>query len=140
MFQQMNTHDWVQLPIEVRAKLAEKFNIPRSGYTHVVGNKVETDGYTNENLAKMSIEALRAYTGADSQDFTDLFKLTLIKIYEELKPPEVLVNGEPPEVEANIEKTPEQLVEEVVGKAPFCDSCESKGVRHLKTCLKNKVM
>ena len=80
MFDTMNPHDWLSLPIETRLKLKEAFSIKRSGGTHVAGGVVQTDGYTPKDLSVLNITTLKEYTGLESDNFVELFKATLIKL------------------------------------------------------------
>jgi hypothetical protein len=49
----MLAHEWMQLPIEVRNQLVEKYKLIKTGSTDVRGNEVFSDGYTNEDLVKV---------------------------------------------------------------------------------------
>jgi len=73
MFKQMNTFDWLCLPSEVKQKLVSLFHIKRSGYTHVSGGVVVTDGYTNEDLSALNIQSLQGHLMSTNEDFRELF-------------------------------------------------------------------
>lgn len=83
MFNQMNTQDWLALPPEVKNSLIQQFKIKRSGITHVVGNQVQTDGYTAGDLSVLSIQNLQEFTGLSTQNFPELFTETLVKLNPE---------------------------------------------------------
>lgn len=47
---------WLALPLSTRVKLATEFGIAKTGSTHVVDNRVESDGY-NINTVEAALEA-----------------------------------------------------------------------------------
>ena len=107
---------WLELPQPLRNKLVEIFSLPRSGGTSISSfggvMKVDTDGYTHQDLAGISIPKMQDFLGSDETDFWKLLELTINKaeasLPEELKP--------------------------VIDEKPWCNSCDSRGVRHKKTC------
>ena len=64
---------WLELPFEVRLIIAEVFNIPKRGGTIVEGHRVVTDGFYEEDLAKLTIADMQEFLGSDSTDFYFLF-------------------------------------------------------------------
>lgn len=80
-------HDWLKLPSEVRYRLTEIFEIPRSTGTVVEGNRVLTDGYTNEDLGEVTIEKMQVYLQSEETDFIKLFDAVLAS----LVPPPVVI-------------------------------------------------
>lgn len=83
MFDQMNTQDWLTLSQEDKNLLIDQFKISRSGFVHVVGNKVQTDGYSYQDLSVLSVKNLQEYTGLQTTNFAELFNATLVKLNPE---------------------------------------------------------
>lgn len=79
---QLTTPQWLQLPFEVRQHLVAEFRIPRSSYTLVQDNKVLSDGYTHEDLAHITVEKMKAFTGSNETNFFTLFDQVLAVIEE----------------------------------------------------------
>ena len=71
---QLSKPQWLSLPIEVRAKLIEIFHLTRSGFTEVVDGKVTSDGYTHEDLAKITLEQLQEILDSDGEDYFSLLE------------------------------------------------------------------
>lgn len=127
---------WLQLPPELRHKLVILFDIPRSGSTVVeyraAGNVVTSDGYTAIDLQAVSTERMRGLLNSDSDNFYKLFEDITTHIDALLTgtfgssatAPEERIDT--PQVSSGFSTLP-----------PFCDSCDSKGGRHKKTCPKN---
>jgi hypothetical protein len=86
---QLSVQDWLTLPMEVRDKFAQIFNIPRSSGTIVEGNVVKSDGYSQQDLTAINVETLKNYLKENEiNDFEVLFKMALDKISSEIKPSE----------------------------------------------------
>lgn len=67
---------WLSLSVSTRQKIAEIFNIPKTGSTHVVDNRIESDGYNVQALEeKLSKEAMQKYLVLDEQDKDKLFEI-----------------------------------------------------------------
>lgn len=49
---------WLAVPLPIRQKIAADFNLTRSGETEVFDNKVMCDGYTDNDLMKITEEGL----------------------------------------------------------------------------------
>lgn len=145
---------WLSLPNEVRHKLVTLFDIPRSGMTIVdyraTGAVVTSDGYTAPDLQAISLSRMQSLLGSESDNYYKLFERTVENIdpllsgtYAALiaSDGEVLFEGKAPTIESmnksvsNFVKTPEF---KALKKSLFCDSCDSKGVRHKKLCPKNR--
>jgi hypothetical protein len=64
---QLYIPEWLALSKEVRVKLAEMFNLKRDIATEVIANQVVCDGYSNEMLKNMSLEAIneKGFGGPD---------------------------------------------------------------------------
>lgn len=69
---------WLSLSLEMRAKLVEKFQIQRSGFTHVENQIVVSDGYSSKDLLAISLEKLQQFVGSKSTDFYELFDQAVI--------------------------------------------------------------
>lgn len=128
MFNQLSTHDWLQLPWETRLKLVEVFKITRSAGTHVIGGVVKTDGYTEKDLSILNIETLKTFTGLETDNYQELFNATLIKLnperYEETKQS---TPGENVETRAEESGENEGKSEESTVSAPVEDGVLSGG-------------
>jgi len=83
---QLSPNQWLQLPMAVRAELKQIFNIPRSKGTILEGNVVKSDGHTFEDLAAITVEGMREFTGLDSTDFMTLFNETVLQVEDSLAP------------------------------------------------------
>lgn len=83
---QLPTHEWLKLPMEVRVKLREIFNIPKSEGARVVNNTVESDGHTFRDLQALTVEKMQSYLDSKGDDFVKLFDEVLAKVDAELHP------------------------------------------------------
>ncbi len=88
---QVSTHDWLALPMAVRAKLKEIFNIPKSQGSWVEGSIVRSDGHTYQDLQAITVEKMQIYLaliGTEGQeiesDFVTLFHACLNKIEQQI--------------------------------------------------------
>lgn len=138
---------WLSLPRATRDHLIEVFGLERSGVTEIRDQDVVSDGYTIDDLRKISLEKMTEYIGSE-ETFSRAWEITLAKVHAELNPPVAeirRVDGEPtivdivevievPTGETVVEEVKVQFTPEEV--KPFCDQCASKGVRHLKYCPK----
>jgi hypothetical protein len=70
-------HHWLELKPSTRTVLTKIFRINRSSFTHVVDNKVETDGYTYDDLKAISVPEMKLITHLDSNDFEEQFKIII---------------------------------------------------------------
>lgn len=77
---------WLPLSWEEKNHIAKKFNIPRNGASHVVNNRIQSDGYLEEDLNTVNVEVLQKELGSDESDFFKLWALFLEKIKVELTP------------------------------------------------------
>lgn len=87
---QLNTHEWLKLPTEVRNRMAEIFKIPKSQGTFVEDGKVKSDGYTYEDLSAVTSEKMEDYLKSFMDEptpivatFGELFDLVISKIESE---------------------------------------------------------
>lgn len=117
MFERIFVGQWMSLPREIRLELRRLFDIPQSNVVEVRDNTVITDGVTNDDLQVITLEKLKQVT-KNNGTFAELFE----KAVKMAKPPVYIsINGI-------------QIM-----KKEFCDSCDSKGVRHKKSCPKNTI-
>lgn len=130
--------EWLKVKPETRMKLKEIFNIPKSSFTIVSDNKVQSDGHTYEDLGVVTVERLQQYTGVDSADLGLLWTET-VKLAEK---PTVALDLSSiqvfsvPTVGKGLEPQVGEGDDSEVPLLPFCGSCDSKGVRHKKECPK----
>lgn len=101
----LNTHDWLELPQEVRSKLVKIFSIPRSGVGHVNygqnGPEVTSDGHTNEDLKCVGVASMQQYLNSDQDDFFALFYAVLKSLDDKPEPVK----------EVSSQKTQDQVLE-----------------------------
>ncbi len=72
---------WHALPLAARVKIATTFGVSKTGPTHVVNNRVESDGYRFEEIeSAISVAALQNYTGSTETDFVTLWNLMADKL------------------------------------------------------------
>jgi len=78
---QLYVQEWLELPLMLRIQMADLFQIPKSGGSHVVSGEVLSDGHTNEDLKALTLDKMHSFTGDESDDFLHLLKLTIDKVY-----------------------------------------------------------
>lgn len=135
---------WLDLPLETRAKLAILFEMPEKGSVQTMygpnGPRVLSDGYSHDHLKLVTLEKMNTMLGTDSDNFYATFKL-LVKNLDEVIGGEVIVIEEKilfaitDEDMQEVGKGAVEILEEI-NKKPFCEFCDSKGVRHLKICTR----
>lgn len=132
---------WIHLTKDVRNQLVQVFGIPRTGVTEVKDDQVVSDGHTMDDLGVITLEAMCEYIGSE-ETFARAWEITLSKVHAELNPPVAIiqnVNGEATMIDVNSEFVVKEYVDpKAFEKVAFCDSCDSKGVRHKKDCPKAK--
>lgn len=79
---QLTTVQWLELPIEIRGKLREIFNIPKSTGAQILNKTVVSDGFTHQDLSVVTVEAMQAFLRSDVDDFWKLMEMTLKRVYE----------------------------------------------------------
>lgn len=84
---------WMLLDIQVKQKLISVFGIVKSGYSEIRDNIVVTDGYTQEDLKKITLEAMNVYIGSEETSFLRAWEITLSKVNFELNPPVGEIKG-----------------------------------------------
>ena len=75
---------WLTIKKEVRDKLVDIFNIPRSGGSLVENTsgswKVLSDGHLSKDLSAINIKSLQKELNTDSEDFYKMLKAITIKL------------------------------------------------------------
>ena len=77
---QITYKQWLSLPNNIRQKMVEIFEIPRSGDTEVLGSQLICDGYFEEDLQEITLKKLQEYLDNYSEDYFYLLNLTLNKL------------------------------------------------------------
>lgn len=85
--EQIYQHVWIHLPKEVRLHLVKVFALERTGVAEVRDQEVISDGFNNEDLKKITLEAMNAYIGSKEKSFMRAWEITLSKVNSELNPP-----------------------------------------------------
>jgi len=82
---------WLQLPADVRNLLAFEFKMSRSTTPRCVTQngetKIESDGFTVDDLRALNIKSMQAYAGSKSESLIDLFAECAEKANKILHPP-----------------------------------------------------
>lgn len=110
----LSVPQWLQLSSEVRAKLIELFNIPRTGVGHIdytgKGAEVKSDGHTHKDLEAISVEAMQQYLHSTNEDFFELFNI-VVKLLEypeqfsDAPAPAIIIKESEPEIKIRWVKT-----------------------------------
>ena len=111
---------WLQASSQSRARLAEAFCLKRSGSAEVAtgpnGHVLVSDGYTPADLMALTKERMAEFCGLSSQ----------LTAYELFTACVSAAEGAPAEANPNADSK------------PFCDKCDSRGVKHKKDCPNSK--
>lgn len=97
---------WLRLPINVRHKIASEFGIIKRGSTHVVDNKIQSDGFLVEEVeGALTKDALKLYLGMmQENDMTVLWEAFIARMKDEnalqVRTPTPLISGILPPEEA----------------------------------------
>jgi hypothetical protein len=81
----LSKFDWLKLPLLVRLRLRRDLEIPRSGGNILDGQRLVSDGHTDENLATITIEKLQAYLGSEDDSFETLWEATVLKATQDIE-------------------------------------------------------
>ena len=100
--------NWVSLPNEVRYKIRDVFNIPRSGSTIVNDGRIETDGTTYKDFEALTVEKMQKYLSDESTDFHKLFDKVVAKVNDELSGKNNVVVSSDAPVHISIDETPKK--------------------------------
>lgn len=77
---QLVPYEWLQFPPEIKSLFKKWFNIPRTGGSMVVGDKVISDGHTIEDLSVVSLKSLQSFLHTDDDHWDNLLKMTINKM------------------------------------------------------------
>jgi len=69
----INVKQWMDLPLEVRAKIIKDFNLERTGKAGIAGNKIVSDGYTQNDISKINLLNLQKVLDSADEDFDIMF-------------------------------------------------------------------
>lgn len=159
----LTPHQWLTIPHLVRLKLAADFKLPKSGGSLMTTRNgqgvLESDGHSVNDLRGINIQSMSEYLGFavtdPNADFFALLHLTVEKAEKSLEPveeprttypaalepaltgPEVIEKGREALKEMN-ERAKLSQQNKIEKRLTFCDSCTSKGGRHLNVCPKAK--
>lgn len=89
---------WMLLPQIVRTRLADVFNLKRTGGSLVQDNRQLSDGYTDKDLEVITLERMQDFLKTDEKDFLLLLTGLRNKVLED-------VTEEKNEVAAQVEAT-----------------------------------
>lgn len=149
--QQIYPAVWMALKKDVQFHLIKIFGIVRTGVSEIRDQTVVSDGFTVEDLMKISHEKMTEYIGSE-ETFMRSWEITLAKVHAELNPPVAIIqnmNGEPTAVDIvestqviDSDSVPIAMIQDKSSitfspepiKPAWCNSCDSKGVRHKLGC------
>lgn len=104
---------WLPLSWELKTHIAAKYNIIRTGASHVITqngkSKISSDGYTDSDLSKVDVAFLQIVLNTEDKDFFSLWSKFINKMEDEIKPkpvslpkPEEKLAEKPTEVSVSI--------------------------------------
>lgn len=76
---------WMLLPGNVRARLAEVFELTKTGGSLVQDNRQLSDGYTDKDLEIVTITKMQEYLETENTDFLTLLTGLRSKIEQEIE-------------------------------------------------------
>jgi hypothetical protein len=82
---QLTIPQWLSFSYQIKQRLIEIFNIPKSSGSLVENNKVISDGHTHNDLLSISVEKMQEYLNSTETDFYALFNAILEKLEKEQK-------------------------------------------------------
>lgn len=85
-FEKVPVQLWMLVPREERLRLAEVFELGKTGITEVRDQEVVTDGYNADDLSVITAERMASYVGSE-ESFPRLWELTVAKAKHEVHPP-----------------------------------------------------
>lgn len=159
----LTPHQWLTIPHLIRLKLAADFKLVKSTGSLITTkggySVIESDGHTVNDLRGINVISMQEYLGFTEpnpdEDFFALLHMVVDKAEKALEPTEqapAQENAPTATTEPSIpmpEKSGQELGKEladtvkraeerIASPSPYCDSCTSKGPRHLKVCPKSK--
>ena len=117
MNDQIYQHYWVTLKSDLRASIAEMFSMRRSVICEVAGNKLVSDGYSNDDLKAINLDSINEKLATKFDKLEEAFNFLVESIEN------------PPLMAANILKTPNEEIklDEGTGSVPTGGSKTKKG-------------
>lgn len=112
MHERITVQQWMLLPRETRIVLAEAFNIPRTGITEIIDDRVVTDGHSNDNLMVITKEKMCEWIGSE-ETFHRAWEICISKANGIVNPP---VNIMPEPIETKSEPIVEEKKETIIDK------------------------
>lgn len=100
---------WLSQKPEVRVEIARLFSIPKSTFSEVVNNVQVCDGYTDTDLANITLGKMCQFLNTNDNNFLELFQAVVIAVENKL-----LANVVKSDVVKNDEQTktePSKVVE-----------------------------
>lgn len=92
-FTQIPPQLWMLVPREERLRLAEVFELGKTGITEVRDQEVITDGYNADDLSVITSERMAEYVGSE-ESFPRLWELSVAKARSEVNPPVGILESE----------------------------------------------
>lgn len=134
---------WLEQPRDIREHLAKIFGIVKTGVAEIRDQEVVSDGVTTQDLDVVSAAKMAEYVGSsiDDTSFAQLWTITVSKAKFELHPPFVITPGNQVltlEQFNTLKEVSNEEFKQITETPKFCDSCDSLGGRHKKTCIKYK--
>lgn len=77
---------WLPLSWDEKNYIAKSLGIPRNGATHVVNNRIQSDGYTDEDLNKIDVSVLQRELKSSETDFFKLWDSYVTTVRDAIKP------------------------------------------------------
>lgn len=72
---------WVGLSLPTRIAIARQFGIAKTGSTHVVGDRIQDDGFKIQDVENaLNIDKIQEFLGVEQTDMNTLFTLLVAKI------------------------------------------------------------
>jgi len=69
----INVKQWMDLPLEVRAKIIKDFKLERTGKAGIANNKIVSDGYTQNDISKINLLNLQKVLDSADENFDTMF-------------------------------------------------------------------
>lgn len=80
---QLTIPQWLSLPPELKNRLKELFDIPKSAGAQIMDQKLLSDGHTHDDLAHITVEKMQAFLETKEEDFWELMSQVLVKLNQE---------------------------------------------------------
>lgn len=80
----INVKQWMEIPKEVRERIAKDFNLPKTGRLGIAGNKIISDGYTQDDIKKVTLQNLQTLLDASEDDFDGLLAQYILMVQTDM--------------------------------------------------------